>query len=111
MKGRILGIAGWLYVLAIITINAKDFGERSLSGSVCGTQNATTNNYKESLDKMLLSWRMLPGDDASTAFDLYRSIAGGKEVKLNSAPIYATNYQDLTLTFGGRGDTGEVLTD
>ncbi len=80
--------------------------QRALWGSVCGASNATY--YNETLDKMLVSWRMLPGDNADTAFDLYRNINGKGEEKLNSTPIYATNYQDLTLTFGGRGDAGDV---
>ncbi len=108
MKRRRFAIAVCIYAGAILSLNAESIGERALWGSVCGTSNATTNNYKETLDKMLVSWRMLPGDDKDTAFDLYRSIAGKTEERLNSEPIYATNYQDLSLTFGGRGDTGEV---
>lgn len=95
---------------AASTATAQDINltDRELWGSVCGISNATTNNYKETLDKMLVSWRMLPGDDSETSFDLYRSIAGGNETKLNTNPIFNTNFQDLTLTFGGRGGTGDV---
>ncbi len=108
MNRRIFCVVAGFFAASVLIANAGGIGERALWGSVCGTSNATTNNYKETLDKMLVSWRMLPGDDASTAFDLYRSIGGGKEVKLNADPIYTTNYQDLTLTFGGRGDNGDV---
>lgn len=103
----------FLPIAFLISTCTYGFGQgvstsRALWGSVCGMSNATTNNYKGTLDKMLVSWRMLPGDDASTAFDLYRTISGGKEEKLNSAPIAATNYRDETLTFGGRGDAVDV---
>ncbi|MDE6653274.1 MAG: hypothetical protein K2K37_02660 [Muribaculaceae bacterium] len=33
---------------------------------MCNTSNATSNTYKGSLNKMLLSWRMLPGDNAAS---------------------------------------------
>lgn len=100
-------VAG-LLASSIFAVNAEEIGERALWGSVCGTSNATTGDYKETLGKMLVTWRMLPTDNAETAFDLYRTIEGKGETKLNSTPIYATNYQDLTLTFGGRGDTDDV---
>lgn len=75
--------------------------ERALWGSICGTSNATTGNYSATLGKMLVSWRMLPGDDADTAFDLYRTLQGGKETKLNKEPIKATNFQDASASSRG----------
>ena len=39
---------------------------------------------------MFLSWRMLPTDPDTMAFDVYRS-AGGREVRLNSEPIVASS--------------------
>lgn len=81
-----------------LTVNAVDFAsstERALCASICGASNATS--YKSHLNRLLLSWRMLPSDGADTAFDLYRSSGAGKEVKVNSSPILATNFQDLTV--------------
>ncbi|MDE6638829.1 MAG: hypothetical protein K2K32_11420, partial [Muribaculaceae bacterium] len=86
--------------------NAQNINDRALWGSVCGMSNATY--YNETLDKMLVSWRMLPGDDASTSFDLYRSYSGKSEVKLNSDPIFATNFQDKSISFSDRGGVGDV---
>jgi rhamnogalacturonan endolyase len=37
-----------------------------------------------------VSWRLLATDDANTAFNIYRSINGGKAVKLNTTPIIKT---------------------
>lgn len=67
-------------------------------------------------DIILVNWRMLPTDDAATAFDLYRTEAGKAEVKLNSAPISAvTCWQDkeanrsveitYRLTYAGQSET------
>ena len=38
-----------------------------------------------------VSWRMLPGDDRSMTFDLYRQTDGRRAVKLNRQPIGATS--------------------
>lgn len=83
--------------------------ERALWGSVCGKSNATTNYYKGTLNRMLLTWRMLPGDDATTAFDLYRT-RDGIEVKLNDSPIKGTNFQDENPGFNDSGDATYRLT-
>jgi len=40
--------------------------------------------------KVYLSWRMLKTDPANIAFNIYRSIANGDAIKLNTGPIKAT---------------------
>lgn len=95
----------------VMTGNAEN---RALWGSLMGKSNGTY--LKEDIGKLLLSWRMMPGDNAETAFDLYQSADGGlTETKLNGAPIKATNFQpasfgtsaDLTfrLTYAGQDET------
>lgn len=95
----------------IVTVAAMMFcassafaDDRALWGSINGTSSSTY--IKTDLNKILLTWRMLPGDNVQTAFDLYESTDGGEtETKLNDKPIYATNYQltsfptDTDLTF------------
>lgn len=79
------------------------------------------NDFAEYNNKILVSWRMLPGDKASTAFDLYRTPAGGKEVKLNTVPIAnCTNFSDADadrnidntyrLCYAGSDETLETYT-
>lgn len=65
---------------------------------MCAQSNATTGNYQQTLDKLLLTWRMLPSDNADTAFDIYRKYIDKAETKINASPIYATNFQDATIT-------------
>ena len=87
----------------------------------------TNNTYKTYYGKVLVSWRMLPGDDENTTFDLYRTIGNGAETQLNRkisitgglhyevTPIAATNYQDnpssktqditYRLTYSGSDET------
>jgi len=43
-----------------------------------------------------LSWRMLGLDPEAIRFDLYRTTAGGKEVKLNASPLRETSYVDAS---------------
>ncbi|MBQ8702164.1 MAG: hypothetical protein IJ549_05315 [Prevotella sp.] len=70
---------------------------RMLWGSINGTDNATAAAYKSYNNTILLSWRMLPTDNARTSFDLYRSTNGGSEKKLNDKPIQGkTNFQDTS---------------
>ena len=53
---------------------------RALWGSIAADPSSgaiSLGDYKTANNKIMLSWRMLPGDDKDTAFDLYRSIDNG----------------------------------
>ena len=104
-------------LFALVCLSALANGnERMLWGSINSVGNASASAYKSYNNTILLSWRWLPGDNALTAFDLYRSTDGGAEVKLNTTPIKGrTNWQDKTadraktntyrLTLSGRTET------
>lgn len=104
-------------LFALVCLSALANGnERMLWGSINSVGNASASAYKSYNNTILLSWRWLPGDNALTAFDLYRSTDGGAEVKLNTNPIKGlTNWQDKTadraktntyrLTLSGRTET------
>lgn len=98
-----------LAVLSLNGVSARDKAGRALWGSICGRSDATSNTYKSSIGSMLLSWRMLPGDDETTSFDLYRAYAGQEEVKINNSPIFSTNYRDTGLTLSREGDVVYTL--
>ncbi|MBP1615351.1 MAG: rhamnogalacturonan lyase [Bacteroidetes bacterium] len=49
---------------------------------------------------MYFSWRMFVDDSQTLAFDLYRSVDGGPEIKLNKQPIILTSdFIDETVNF------------
>ncbi len=54
------------------------------------------SEYRPSIGKILVSWRLLPGEDYATAFDLYRTPSGGKRSRVSPAAgiIGRTNFQD-----------------
>lgn len=57
--------------------------------------------YKPALGKILVSWRMLPGDTYDTAFDLYRYPVGGKRTKISgkNGIVKSTCFQDSYTDF------------
>ena len=92
------------------TANMKD---RALWGSIAVAPSSGSINlgdYQNANNKLLLTWRMLPGDDENTGFDLYRTIGTGNESQVNSklvftggahyetTPIYATSYTETSST-------------
>ena len=78
---------------------AQNSQSRALWCSICNNKNISNKaDYQQHSKKVLLSWRMLPSDDATTAFDLYRKAgADGTEEKIASGITGSTCYQDLTI--------------
>ena len=71
--------------------------KRMMWASVNAINDANTGGYQQQNNKLLLSWRMLPGDSWDTGFNLYRrtgSNVNGILTKVNSTPITrSTCYQ------------------
>ena len=73
--------------------------ERALWASVCGDKSAVNAANQQYLGKVLVSWRMLPDEDETTGYDIWRKIGTGSYRKLNSTAITgSTCWQDATLT-------------
>ena len=75
---------------------------RMMWASICGNSKVTTSKtaYVNEIGKLLISWRMLPGDTWETAFDLYSGAASGTGVltKANTSPIVnSTCWQFATV--------------
>lgn len=102
-----------------------EIGERALWASIAtekvGGSSVMTGDYKTHCNRILVSWRMLPGDNENTGFDLYRKRGSAKESKVNSKPITATCFQesaslsmtsDITyrLTYTGSDETLATFT-
>lgn len=69
---------------------------RMLWASINARKDATSAVFSSNNNRILVSWRLLDTDNENIAFDLYRTADGGDEIKLNSAPISRTCFQDNT---------------
>ena len=84
-----------------------NLNDRALWGSIAADPSSgaiSLGDYKNASNKVLLSWRMLPGDTDSTEFNLWRSTNGGTSwtcvnnpFKLKNKGIRATCYQHAAL--------------
>ena len=93
----------------------NDINDRALWASINGAKNASLGDYQQHTGKVLVTWRMLPADDANTSFDLYRAIGKGAEKKIASKIKNRTCYQDgsasttadnhYRLTYAGSSET------
>ncbi len=72
----------------------NNLDDRALWASINGNKNASLGNYQQHTGKVLVSWRMLPGDDATTGFDLYRAIGTAAERKIATNIRNRTCFQD-----------------
>ncbi len=81
-----------------VAAQTNNMSDRALWASINGAKNASTGDYQQHTGKVLVSWRMLPGDDATTGFDLYRAIGTGAEQKIASNIRNRTCYQDATAS-------------
>ena len=93
----------------------NNLNDRALWASINGKKDASLGDYQQHTGKVLVSWRMLPGDGAETGFDLYRTIGTGTEKKIASNIRNRTCYQDgsasksadnhYRLTYAGSEET------
>jgi len=94
--------------------------QRALWASINGAKNASLDDYQQHTGKVLVTWRMLPGDDATMGFDLYRTIGMGTEQKIATNIKNRTCYQDgsasktadnhYRLTYTGSTETLSTFT-
>ena len=111
MKMKKIASLFTVFCFSMLTLQAQtgDVTKRALWASIVKDQSSgavSLGDYKQYSGKVLVSWRMLPGDDENTGFDLYRKIGNGAETMLNKkisfsggvhydvTPITSTNYQD-----------------
>ena len=107
MKKQLLTIV--LAIVATLPMAAQtaNMQDRALWGSICTKSDVTTsgNSYMDALNKVLLSWRMLPGDAEDTAFDIWRKMGDSGSWSCINDPfksgkkgIKGTCYQHAPLT-------------
>lgn len=75
-------------------------GNRMMWAGICGNSKVTTSSsaYASEIGRLLISWRMLPGDGWDTAFDLYSEVATGtgRLIKANNKPIANSTCWQIT---------------
>ena len=107
MKKQLLTLA--LALAATLTANATNTSTevRKLWGSIAVAPSADAINlgdYTSANNKVLLTWRMLPGDDGTEEFNLWRKMGTGNWSCVNDAfktgnkGIKATNYQHTPIS-------------
>ena len=87
MKKLLLTLISLVFAATGLQAQTANPLDRALWASIAtkpsGGDLTTNNDWKAYYGKVLVSWRMLPGDDANTGFDLYRQIGSGTETQLN----------------------------
>ena len=94
MKKLPLLLLASLLCCDIVTAQTNNPGDRALWASINGKKDASLGNYQQHTGKVLVSWRMLPGDGADTGFDLYRIIGSGTEKRIATNIKNRTCFQD-----------------
>ena len=90
----------------------NNLNDRALWASINGKKDASLGDYQQHTGKVLVSWRMLPGDGAETGFDLYRTIGTGTEKKIVSNIGQQVGRQSLSSDVcRERRNTVEVYVD
>ena len=89
-------------------LSSQQLESRALWGSIAVAPSSGSINlgdYQQANNKMLLTWRMLPGDDENTAFNLWRSMGDNgvwtcvnDPLKTGKKGIKATNYQHAAMS-------------
>ena len=115
---RLLGLlVAFAFAGAVLQAQTANPNDRALWAAIAkkpGSNNINTGGYTAHNGKVLVSWRMLPGDDEKTSFDLYRRIGTGTEQPISKG-LTKTNYQDspsgtsqdivYRLTYSGSNET------
>ena len=86
------------HIIAAVYGQTNNLTDRALWASINGAKNASLGDYQQHTGKVLVTWRMLPSDNAETGFDLYRTIGIGSEAKIASNIKNRTCYQDGTAS-------------
>ena len=120
MRKQLLTLLCLLFMTAEGMAQTAVLQDRALWASINGAKNASLDDYQQHTGKVLVTWRMLPGDNAATGFDLYRTVGTGVEKKIAANILNRTCFQDGTassaadnryrLTYAGSAETLATFT-
>ena len=106
--------------LSTAKAQTNNLNSRALWASINDKKDASLGDYQQHTGKVLVTWRMLPGDDATTGFDLYRAIGTAAEKKIATNIRNRTCFQDASasktadnhyrLTYSGSDETLSTFT-
>ena len=106
--------------LSTAKAQTNNLNSRALWASINDKKDASLGDYQQHTGKVLVTWRMLPGDDATTGFDLYRAIGTAAEKKIATNIRNRTCFQDASasktadnhyrLTYSGSDETLSAFT-
>lgn len=132
MKKQLLIICVLTMTAVALTAQTANMQDRALWGSIAvapGSGAINLGDYTSANDKVLLTWRMLPGDTEDTAFDIWRKMGEGGSWSCINDPfksgkkgIKGTNYQHSPLstltgdvyyrvTYAGQKNCDEYLSE
>jgi len=120
MMKKVFSLIGFCMLALASVAQTNNTNSRALWASINGKKDASLGDYQQYTGKVLVTWRMLPDDNATTGFDLYRTIGTGTEKKIASNITKSTCYQDASasktadnhyrLTYAGNSETLATFT-
>ncbi len=120
LTNKLLLLLSLPFMALSVGAQTNNLTDRALWASINGNKNASLGDYQQHTGKVLVTWRMLPGDDANTGFDLYRAIGTAAEKRIASNIRNRTCFQDASasktndnvyrLTYAGSDSTLSTFT-
>ena len=108
LENALVVVSTLLLTATTVSAQTANMQDRGLWGSIAVAPSSGAINlgetYTSANNKVLITWRMLPGDDENTAFNLWRRMGDSgtwtcvnDALKLGTKGIKATNYQHAPL--------------
>ena len=120
MHYKVISLALTVCLSMAVMAQTNNLNNRALWASINDKKDASLGDYQQHTGKVLVTWRMLPGDDATTGFDLYRAIGTAAEKKIATNIRNRTCFQDASasktadnhyrLTYSGSDETLSMFT-
>ena len=120
MHYKVISLALTVCLSMAVMAQTNNLNNRALWASINDKKDASLGDYQQHTGKVLVTWRMLPGDDATTGFDLYRAIGTAAEKKIATNIRNRTCFQDTSasktadnhyrLTYSGSDETLSMFT-
>ena len=98
MHYKVISLALTVSLSVAVMAQTNNLNSRALWASINDKKDASLGDYQQHTGKVLVTWRMLPGDDATTGFDLYHAIGTAAEKKIATNIRNRTCFQDASAS-------------